>query len=346
MQPNSPARTGFAGSAWNDQSVSPHLRLPLARLLQVLMVLQSERFPNVRRLAEICGVSRRTIYRDLTTLETAGLSIVYQPDRQGYQLGGECLLQPPQLDDQEALAILVMSRLGSIPDPLGSLLPAGRALTKVIQSLPAALRNRIANSGELIEGAGPAGEIPAERRAIYETILSAVLHRRRLRLWYREEEPSPVTTTLDLYRMARIQGQWALVGHSSADDRVMLYWLPWLEHVEATGETYAIPPRFRLERFLQKSQPQPRACLKEVRLRFSAAVSRVVRDMPGQNGTKQTPGPDGTLDLLLMVESPGEIVSWVLGFGDQVEVIEPQELRKAIREWAEKITRRHLADSP
>ena len=44
---------------------SPALRVPLARLLQLLMILQSERFPNARRLSEACEVSRRTIYRDL-----------------------------------------------------------------------------------------------------------------------------------------------------------------------------------------------------------------------------------------------------------------------------------------
>ena len=37
--------------------------------------------------------------------------------------GDDCVLQPPQLDDREALALLIMSRLGSIPDPFGSLLP-------------------------------------------------------------------------------------------------------------------------------------------------------------------------------------------------------------------------------
>ena len=133
---------------------SPHLRLPLARLLQLVMILQSERFPNARRLAEICGVSRRTIYRDLTILETAGLSIVYRPDRQGYQLGRECLLQPPQLDEHEALALLIASHFGSIPEPFGSLLPVRKALAKVFQSLPSSLRNRLADRGELIADDG------------------------------------------------------------------------------------------------------------------------------------------------------------------------------------------------
>ena len=36
-----------------------------------------------------------------------------------------------------------------------------------------------------------------------------------------------------------------------------------------------------------------------------------------------------------------KIVHWVLSFGDQVEVIEPEELREAVCDWAERIIRRH-----
>ena len=64
---------------------------PWLGCLQLLMILQSERFPNARRLAEACEVSRRTIYRDLAILEAAGIEVLYQPERQGYQLARELL---------------------------------------------------------------------------------------------------------------------------------------------------------------------------------------------------------------------------------------------------------------
>jgi predicted DNA-binding transcriptional regulator YafY len=341
-----PLRGAFSPVAAHSEPDSPHLRLPLVRLLELVMILQSERFPNARQLAEICGVSRRTIYRDLTCLETAGLRVLYVPERQGYQLGSECLLQPPQLDEHEALALLVASHVGSIPDPFGSLLPVRRALTKVFHSLPGDRRDELAEGGELIAPSAPASEAPEERRSIHQAILDALLHRQRLRLWYRDGGQGPVSTTnFGLYRLARLEGQWALVGHSSADDGVRLYWLPWLERAEATGEAYAIPPRFQLERFLAKQQPNRRDRATEVHLRFSAKLAAVVRDMPERSGQKKRPGPDGTLELVLNVERFDEIVHWVLSFGDQVEIIEPDELRKAVCDWAEQIIRRHSAGS-
>ena len=92
---------------------------------------------------------------------------------------------------------------------------------------------------------------------------------------------------------------------------------------------------------MAKQQPNRRDRSTEVRLRFSARLAAVVRDMPESRGQKRQPGPDGTLELVLKVESFDEVAHWVLSFGDQVEVIAPPELRKAVCDWAEQIIRRH-----
>jgi predicted DNA-binding transcriptional regulator YafY len=342
MQPATSGTNGQSEAAFHGESHSPSLRMPLARLLQLLMILQSERFPNARRLAEACEVSRRTIYRDLGILEAAGLTVSYRPDRQGYQLERKCLLQPIQLDDQEALALLIVSRLGSVPDPLGSLLPARNALAKVIQALPVELRNRMTRCSELIPEDASSLVFPPERKPIYETIVSALSERKRLRLWYREDEQSPTApTSLSLYRLARIQGRWSLVGHSSAHRKVRVFGIPWIERLELTNEVYSIPPRFRLDRFLQKSRSGRPAPGQEVQLRFTPQVAIAVRDMPRSRDQRQCVGPGGELDLFLKVESLDEIVFWFLGFGDQVELVKPLKLRMGLRDWAQRIARLH-----
>ncbi len=165
MQSSSFGDHGAAGTPLPDDSHSTSLRLPLARLLQLVLILQSEQFPNARALARACAVSRRTIYRDLANLEAAGLSVYYCPEKQGYELARECWIQPTQLDDDEALALLAMSRLGAIPDPFGPLLPTRSALAKVIQTLPADVRSRIALCDELIPEEAVSVKLAPERRA-------------------------------------------------------------------------------------------------------------------------------------------------------------------------------------
>jgi len=342
MQPPPSVQNGRFDSTIESQSHFPSLRLPLARLLQLLMILQSERFPNTRRLAEACAVSRRTIYRDLTTLEVAGLSVLYRPDRQGYQLARDCMLKPTQLDDKEALALLIMTRLASAHDPFGLLVAARSAVAKVVQALPCEKRSRIISCGELIADKAATFEFPPERQPIYAAILNALSQRKRLRLWYREREKDVVaTTTLSLYRLARFCSEWSLVGHSSSHGEIRIYAVPWIQRTELTDEPYSIPPRFRLDRFLRKSGPGRAAPVLEVTLRFTSQVAPAVRDTPRPSDQTLSAGPGGGLDMFLKVERLDEILTWVVGFGDQVEVIEPEQLRTALRSWAERIVRVH-----
>jgi predicted DNA-binding transcriptional regulator YafY len=313
----------------------------------LLMILQSERFPNASRLAEACAVSRRTIYRDLGILDAAGISVLYHPDRQGYELVRGCLLQPIQLEEKEALALLIVSRLGCSDDPFGILRHARNGLAKVVRALPGALRDRISRSGELIVEKTTDLPLPPDRQPIYETILGALSRRQRLRLWYREADSSQVLTTkLSLYRLARMRSQWSLVGHSSSHREVRLFPVPYLQRLELTEEPYTIPPRFRLERFLgQWSNSEESPPRQNVQLRFSARVAPAIKDTLHQDGQQLSSGPGGELNVSISVQVLDELVVWVLGFGDQVEVLKPEALRSAVRDWAERIARIHTRDA-
>jgi predicted DNA-binding transcriptional regulator YafY len=342
MQPSRTFESIANGSAHEPEARSSSLRLPLVRLLQLLLILQSERFPNARRLAEACAVSRRTIYRDLATLEAAGIAVLYHPERQGYQLDRDYWLLPTRLDDNEALSLLIMSRSGCARIPNGLLRHARSGLVKVVQGLPGELRNRITNSGELIADDAPSLAIDPERQAIHETILRALSQRRRLFLGYREDQLSPIVSTkLSLFRLAWIRGQWCLVGYCSCDRGIRVFQIARIERLELTDESYLIPPRFSLERFMAKLSIRADEPRHDVLLRFAASVAPALRDTPARPGQKIQAGPEGATDLSFKVDSLDDVVLWIIGFGDQIEVIKPELLRLAVKAQAERIAHIH-----
>ena len=81
-----PTRTAPCPDESTPVTASTTRRDPLCRLLQVVIALQSDRRPNAGQLAEEVGVSRRTIFRDLETIEKAGLRVEYDAARQGYRI--------------------------------------------------------------------------------------------------------------------------------------------------------------------------------------------------------------------------------------------------------------------
>jgi predicted DNA-binding transcriptional regulator YafY len=227
-------------------------QFPLARLIQLIVLLQTERCPNARRLAEICEVSRRTIYRDLTTLANAGINVVYRPDRQGYELARHLFLQPPRMEDREVLALLVLCRQWGPGDDLGLYQHANRAVDKLVQSLPEEIRMRVRAAAEVLADAPERPGATPQRIEIDEQILIALDRRRQIRLWIIEDACNVQTTKLAIYRLTRLQEAWFLVGRSTHHCGVIVVPLARIERVELTADPYAIPPRFNLERFLAR----------------------------------------------------------------------------------------------
>jgi predicted DNA-binding transcriptional regulator YafY len=234
----------------------PASRFPISRLLQLIVLLQAGRCPNARRLAEICEVSTRTIYRDLAILADAGITVQYRADRQGYEIARGLFLQPPRLEEREVLGLLALCRYWNQGDDLGLRCAAIQAVDKLIQSLPEPLRTRLLNAAEIL------GELPgptsvASRQALqHDEILAALVQRKQLRLWFREQSGGELQTTkIAIYRLTRLGTSWCLVGRSSWHCAVTLIPIDRIERVEPTADPYEIPPRFSLERFLAHHQP-------------------------------------------------------------------------------------------
>lgn len=335
---------GCPETGFDARDRAPSLRLPLARLLELLMILQTERFPNARRLAEACAVSRRTIYRDLATLEAAGIRVVYCPDRQGYQLARDCLLGPLQLDDFEAVGLLMVTRFYQASEPFGLARHARSGVAKVVGALPPQLRARVAQCSELLPDETNSVEpIEPKQRAIDQAILSALLRRRIVRLRVRDRQRGEVITThLAVYRIARIGGDWALVGYSSHHGSLRSFELQSIEHAEPLDEPYSIPPRFRLERLgLHETKEGRSTPGQDVQLRVKSADLSLIERMPRTGEEHLCWKSSGELELSLHSEIIDDFVCWVLGSGDQVEVIRPQELRELVRIRANRIAESH-----
>jgi predicted DNA-binding transcriptional regulator YafY len=313
------------------------------------MILQTGRFPNAQRLADECAVSRRTIYRDLATLDAAGIPVLYRPDRQGYQLARQGILQPAQLDDQEALAMVLLSRLRPAELGFGLLHHAQAGIDKVIQALPREIRCRVMLGSELIDAESASLQLPGHRRRIYEAIWSALTQRRRIRLWYREDSDEQlVTTKFSLYRLARVTRCWCIVGRSTSHREIRLLRLPWIDRVEVTDEPYTIPPRFRLNRWLNRSsQSADGHTPGEVQVRFTSFAGPLVvdDDLRIDEASGRRAGSEAC-DLFTADPVEDETVAWILSLGGQVKVLKPDQLRLAVRETALRIAQLHAEQGP
>ncbi|MBN1364422.1 MAG: WYL domain-containing protein, partial [Syntrophaceae bacterium] len=67
-----------------------------------------------------------------------------------------------------------------------------------------------------------------------------------------------------------------------------------------------------------------------VKLRFVPEMARYVRSMLPHPGQEFCDQPNGCLEVSFPSTLNRELIAEILGFGEQVEVLEPRELRKEI----------------
>lgn len=141
------------------------------RLFQLVQFLRARRFATGQQLADELGVSKRTVYRDISDLAGSGVPIRGEAGV-GYQLERGFELAPLTFNDEEVQALVLGARMVSVYGDSELASSARSAMTKVEAVLPDPLRQvLLATPLFATESPGaPAvnGEMPLLRRAITE----------------------------------------------------------------------------------------------------------------------------------------------------------------------------------
>jgi len=120
------------------------------RLFDLIQILRRYRYPvSGKQLAEGLGVSLRTLYRDIATLQAQGASIEGEPGV-GYVLRPGFMLPPLMFSEEEIEALVLGSRWVARRTDKKLGLAATNVLAKIAAVLPEDLRHQLEFSGLLI----------------------------------------------------------------------------------------------------------------------------------------------------------------------------------------------------
>ena len=113
---------------------------------------------------------------------------------------------------------------------------------------------------------------------------------------------------------------------------------------------YRIPSRFSIDRYLRNAWHliAERGRDRRVVVRFQPMVAQNVSEVLWHKTQKLTFNEDGTLDFEVTVSGLDEISWWILGYGDQAVVQEPEILRVTVASHAKNMVRHyeHGVSSP
>ena len=278
-------------------------------------------------------MSRRTAFRDIEALRAAGVPIAFDADHDRYSIPGAYFLPPINFTPAEALSLVALANEMGRSDRLPFYEPAHAAALKLEGSLPPALREELRVMTQVIRiQPTPVSPLTA-KEGIYQQLIDSRAKRRVVRIEYDSlTEWKQIRTKLRPYHLLFCRHSWYVIGRSSLHSEVRTFNLSRIASLETLNERFTVPQRFSIERHLRNAWlliPGEGADDRVV-IRFKPLVAQNVGEVIWHKTQQLEFQQDGSLLFKAQVTGLGEIMWWVLGYGDQAEVLEPRELREMV----------------
>jgi len=305
----------------------------ITRLLKLLQLLQSGSGHNADGLAKACGVSRRTAFRDIEALRAAGVPVAFDDAYDRYSIPGSYFLPPINFTPAEALSLVALASELGRSDRLPFYEPARAAARKLEGALPLSLRRELRQMAQAIRIQPMPVSPLAAKEAIYQQLVDARASHTMVRIQYDSlTEWERITTKLRPYHLLFCRHSWYVIGRSSLHREVRTFNLSRIASLEPLKEKFVMARGFSIERYLRNAwQLIPGdGPDQEVVVRFKPLVAQNVGEVIWHKTQQLEFQPDGSLLFKVRVSGLNEIMWWILGYGDQAEVLQPPELREMV----------------
>jgi predicted DNA-binding transcriptional regulator YafY len=309
-----------------------------SRTLRLLSLLQTHRYWPGAELAGRLGVSVRTLRRDVDRLRELGYPVsAHRGVDGGYQLAPGAALPPLVVDDEEAVALAIGLRAAA-QGPIAGIEEASvRALTKVVQVMPARLRRRVdALRMALVPAVWTAG--PTVDSEVLTAVAQGCRDEERMTFSYTARNGERTARHVEPHRLVSLGRRWYLVAYDLTRHDWRSFRLDRLGDPVNTGERFRPRelPADDAATFVRAgigNIPSPHA----VEAIVEAPVARV-RAQIGQWSTVEEAG-DGRCRVRMTVDSLDWPMLALGAVGADFRIVAPPELTDQVREWGARFTR-------
>jgi predicted DNA-binding transcriptional regulator YafY len=321
----------------------PASRPPLERMLKIHEALQDGAQVNCRWLEKELEISSKTANRDLVFMrDRLGLPLEYDPRTYTWRYTYPVKSFPTvQVSEGELLALLVAQK--ALEQYRGT--PYHDQLAAAFDKLSAGLREKVSFSAT-----GSLSKVsfhqPGQGKAdltVFNGLSRAVMQNLEVRFNYQKPTGTrPESRHVRPYHLANRENSWYLIAYDLQREAIRNFSVARMSALEVLGRTFERPADFSAEKHFAKAfGAYVGTGDYVVVIRFSAAVAPQIKERIWHESQDMRDLPSGGLEISLRLDSLEEIRRWVLGWGNEAEVLRPAELIAEVKATAEAIRRKY-----
>jgi CRISPR-associated endonuclease/helicase Cas3 len=291
------------------------------------------------QLAEKLGVHRSTVLRNLADLQAP----VYE-DHGRYFIDREAYLVNLKLNIYEALSIHLASRMMStrLDRRNPHIASALRKLGLSIQTMAPQMGEHLCLSADSFDNATKMDD-PLFLQVLEKMTIAWAEHR-TASIWYRKADADEVKrySVQPFFIEPGAVGQTVyVIGRVTPEAQIRTFKLERVERIELTHDRYELPDGFDPSHLFDQAwgiwftDQDP----VEIQLHFSQRVAQRVRETRWHRSEQVELLEDGSLLWRALIAEPREMMPWIRGWGSDVEVIEPENVRQELADETRKLAK-------
>jgi predicted DNA-binding transcriptional regulator YafY len=308
------------------------------RLTAILVQLQTKRIVSGKEIAERFGISVRTVYRDIRTLENAGVPIGSEVGR-GYFLAEGYHLPPVVLTTDEAGALMMGSKLIEKFSDLSVNRHFAMALDKIKAVMGKSEKEHLNTLSSYIEVLKSSSGTPAGFSNDLLLEIQGVLGQHRLiRIQYTSRYKQETTQrTIEPLGLCFYAVHWHLLAYCRLRKDYRDFRVDRIKTITALEATFNGRRHGNLKDLIGRIVFS--TDLKPASLRFSNEIAGFIQDQKYYFGFVEEKRIEDQVEMQFLTPSYDYLSRWLLSFTDGVDVISPEALKRIVRQHA-----RHLVD--
>ena len=309
------------------------------RLSAILIQLQSKRVVKAQEIAERFEISLRTVYRDVRSLEEAGVPVVGEAGL-GYWLMEGYRLPPVMFTKEEATAFLTAEKMvEKLTDP-STQASYKSAMYKVRAVLRTSEKNYLEDIEENIQ-VHETSFLPKNRHENHnlQDILKSVTEKNVLNIEYfahhTQEDTSRNIEPIGIYFSGTY---WHLIAYCQMRQDYRNFRIDRITNINTTTLSFQKEHQ-SLKTYLSQISTEEK--LDTVIIKIEKSAVKLMGDEKYYRGFVSQKIIDDMVEMTFLTSSITGFARWFLFLGDRAEIISPDILKEKVKEIAEVVFRRN-----
>ena len=309
------------------------------RITAILIQLQSKKIVKAQDLADRFGTSLRTIYRDIRTLEEAGVPL-YGEAGIGYSIVDGYKLPPVMFTKEEAVAFLTAEKLMSKFTDNELNKNFSSAMFKVKAVLRGAEKDLVENLEEQIMVVQKTNVVSLPGN-ILDLLLKAIADKKAVKILYKAFDKDSNERLIEPIGIFHENDYWYTIGFCHLRQEYRQFRIDRVLTIELTNQDQEERTSLKDFQELRKTMKSDFVTQKAV-IRVSKSVAVFMQDRKYFFGFVSEIERDDYIEMTFLSMSIEEgLARWLIMFADHVDIVEPQLLKDSIAKHLNNILQKH-----